>query len=156
MSKRQFKAQASSSRIGGSAGFGGGFGSATGAFGGASSPLSYLAEQPDLSTISDANVVVSFKNLSKRDSTTKAKALDELQAYVSTESEQQHELEEGFLDAWVGKSCSTTTYDIHLEQIALVIERGIVPQTLWWIEGALRLVAVLHVPQLTWPIVMTD
>jgi hypothetical protein len=49
--------------------------------------------------------VVYFRNLSKRDSTTKAKALEDLQAYVSSLSEPP---EEGFLEAWVrsGPACT--------------------------------------------------
>lgn len=70
MSKK-FKSQASSARA--ASGLGG-----FGTFGTAVSPLSYIAEQPDLSQISEPNVVVAFKNLSKKDSVTKAKALDEL------------------------------------------------------------------------------
>lgn len=70
MSKK-FRSQASSARAASTfAGFG--------TFQTAASPLSYVAEQPDLSLISEPNVVVSLKNLSKKDSTTKAKALDEL------------------------------------------------------------------------------
>jgi E3 ubiquitin-protein ligase listerin len=95
MSKRQFKTQASSSRAA-SGTFGGGFGTST--FGTTSSLLSYVAEPPDLSLISDPNVVVTFKNLSKKDSTTKAKALEDLQKYV-TSSEQ---IEDAILEAWVG------------------------------------------------------
>ena len=104
MSKKQFKAQASSSRAFSA---GGAFGSSLGggsAFGSASSPLSYLAEQPDLTAVSDPNVVVNFKNLSKKDSSTKSKALEDLSAYVGSLIEQKQELEEAFLEAWVGKS----------------------------------------------------
>ena len=68
---RKFKSQASSARA--ASNFGG-FGS----FQTSASPLAYVAEQPDLSHISEPSVVVSLKNLSKKDSTTKAKALDEL------------------------------------------------------------------------------
>jgi len=104
MSKKQFKAQASSARAFSSAGaLGTGFGSTSG-FGSASSALSYLAEQPDLTAVSDPNVVVSFKNLSKKDSTTKAKALEDLQSHVGSLIEQKQEPEEAFLEAWVGKS----------------------------------------------------
>ena len=70
MSKK-FKSQASSARA--ASGFGG-----FGAFQTAASPLSYIAEQPDLSNISEPSVVVALKNLGKKDSTTKAKALEEL------------------------------------------------------------------------------
>ncbi|KAI7460887.1 hypothetical protein KC357_g8860 [Hortaea werneckii] len=92
MSKKQFKSQASSGRVGAGFGaFGTGFGSAQ------SSPLSYIQEPLDFSGISDANVVVAFKNLSKKDSTTKAKALEDIQSHVSSDVE----VEEGLLEAWV-------------------------------------------------------
>ena len=92
MSKKQFKSQASSGRVGAGFGaFGSGFGSAQ------SSPLSYIQEPLDFSGISDANVVVAFKNLSKKDSTTKAKALEDIQSHVSSDVE----VEEGLLEAWV-------------------------------------------------------
>lgn len=106
MSKRQFKSQASSSRAAPTANVGGGFGASTGSFAapfGSATILSYLGEQPNLAQISDPNVVVNFKNLSKKDSTTKAKALEELQAYVLSLGESRVELEEQFLDAWVGE-----------------------------------------------------
>ncbi|KAF1925875.1 uncharacterized protein M421DRAFT_7637 [Didymella exigua CBS 183.55] len=96
MSKRSGKASASSARAAST------FGSAPvlgGSFGGSSaSQLSYVAEPPNLSAISDPNVVVYFRNLSKRDSTTKAKALEEVQAYVAALAEP---VEEGVLDAWI-------------------------------------------------------
>ncbi|KAF2147496.1 uncharacterized protein K452DRAFT_348186 [Aplosporella prunicola CBS 121167] len=79
--------------------FGGGFGFGSGsAFGSSASLLSYVSEPPDLSPISDANTVVAFKNLTKKDSTTKAKALEDLQSYVASAGAQ---LEEGVIDAWV-------------------------------------------------------
>lgn len=96
MSKRQFKSQASSSRAATGAGFGG-FGSTS-----ASSTLSYLTEPPNLSSVSDANVVVAFKNLSKKDGTTKSKALEDLRAYVQAHPyEQDGGVEEAVLEAWV-------------------------------------------------------
>ncbi|RFU30558.1 hypothetical protein B7463_g5769, partial [Scytalidium lignicola] len=96
MSKRQFKSHASSSRAAAGVGFGGfGFTSAAGS-------LSYLTAPPDLSNISDANVVVAFKNLLKKDSTTKSKALEDLKAYVQLHPyEQDGGVEEPVLDAWV-------------------------------------------------------
>jgi hypothetical protein len=95
MSKRQFKSQASSSRAVSGAGFGG-FSTASG------STLSYLTEPPNLSSINDANVVVGFKNLSKKDGTTKAKALEDLRAYVQAHPfEQEGGTEEPILEAWV-------------------------------------------------------
>jgi E3 ubiquitin-protein ligase listerin len=88
---------------------GSGFGSPAakagfGAFGSSSisTSLSYLTDPPDLSSISDANVVVSFKNLLKKDAFTKAKALEDLVAYVEAHpNEQDGGTEEGVLDAWV-------------------------------------------------------
>lgn len=67
--------------------------------------LSYLTEPPDLSSISDANVVVSLKNLQKKDATTKAKALEELVAYVQAHPhERDGGAEEPVLEAWVRAS----------------------------------------------------
>ncbi|KAL0930445.1 RING zinc finger [Colletotrichum truncatum] len=79
---------------------------ARGGFGGFSSSnssgLSYLAEPPDFSSLSDANVVVSFKNTLKKDATTKAKALEELLAYVQAHPyEKEGGTEEAVLEAWV-------------------------------------------------------
>ncbi|KAF2115322.1 RING zinc finger protein-like protein [Lophiotrema nucula] len=97
MSKKA-KSQASSARA--ATGAFGGFGAApsAAAFGTSSSQLSYVTEPPDLSSISDPNVVVYFRNLSKKDSTTKAKALEDLQAYISS---LQEPVEEGVLEAWI-------------------------------------------------------
>ncbi|GKT61632.1 RING zinc finger [Colletotrichum tofieldiae] len=83
-----------------------GFASPASGFGGfssaAGSGLSYLAEPPDLSSISDANVVVSFKNTLKKDATTKAKALEDLLAYVQAHPfEKDGGAEEAVLEAWV-------------------------------------------------------
>lgn len=102
MSKRQTKSQASSER----AAFGAhstdtaAFGSHTGFFG-KSSNLSYLTEPPDLSTISDADVKVAFKNISKKDETTKSKALEELQTHISSGNAGKDKVEDGVLEAWV-------------------------------------------------------
>ena len=109
MSNKQFKSQASSSRAvstTSSATFGtsgiGGF-AALQPFGRASaSPLSYVYEPPDLSTISEPSVVVAFKNLQKKDSITKAKALEELQSYVASEKAKNKRVEDPTLQAWVG------------------------------------------------------
>lgn len=97
MSKRAAKAQASSARAAVATSFGA-FGSASPAFGASSSPLSYVSEPPDLSAVSDPNVVVYFRNLSKKDSTTKAKALEDIQAHVAS---LQTPIEEGLLEAWI-------------------------------------------------------
>ncbi|KAH6685780.1 hypothetical protein F5X68DRAFT_16953 [Plectosphaerella plurivora] len=97
------KFQGKGARFGGA----GAFSSPSRGFGGFSSQsttsgLSYLVEPPDLSSISDAHVVVSFKNLLKKDATTKTKALEELVAYVQAHPfEQAGGAEEAILDAWV-------------------------------------------------------
>ncbi|KAI1747547.1 hypothetical protein F4782DRAFT_520733 [Xylaria castorea] len=82
-----------------------GFGVATfGSFASAVSGinLSYLAEPPNFSSVSDANVIVSLKNLQKKDATTKAKALEELLAHVQAHPyEQDGGVEEPVLDVWV-------------------------------------------------------
>ncbi|UJO21556.1 E3 ubiquitin-protein ligase listerin [Fulvia fulva] len=96
MSKRQFKSQASSGRVGGGSG---GFGSSAAGFASSgSSVLSYVQEPPDYSAISDSNVVVAFKNLSKKDNTTKAKALEDLQSFLITSD---REVEDAIVEAWV-------------------------------------------------------
>ena len=109
MSKRQFKSQASSSRaVSGALGapfaaFGTGTLGGSSAFGAVStSPLSYVYEPPDLSGISDPNIVVAFKNAQKKDSTTKEKALEDLQTYVLLISVETSGLEDAILEAWVG------------------------------------------------------
>jgi hypothetical protein len=97
MSKRTTKPHASSAR----AAFGSAFGGSSSTFSVSSSQLSYVTEPPDLSAISDPNVVVYFRNLSKKDSTTKAKALEDIQARISS---LQEPVEEGILEAWVGST----------------------------------------------------
>ncbi|KAJ9601925.1 hypothetical protein H2200_013595 [Cladophialophora chaetospira] len=78
-----------------------GFGSsASTGFQTAPSSLSYIAEQPDLSAISNANLVVTLRNLGKKDSTTKAKALEELQDYVGS-LESGEGIDAGLLEAWI-------------------------------------------------------
>lgn len=64
--------------------------------------LAYVAEPPDFSSISDARVVVSFKNLLKKDSITKTKALDDFLSYVREHPyEKDGGTEEPVLEAWV-------------------------------------------------------
>jgi len=117
MGKKPFKSQASSSRAVSGA-FGGApdvstFGSNTGAltFGAvASSPLSYVYEPPDLSGFSEPIVGVAFKNLQKKDGTTKAKALEDLQTYVSSLAPERGGLEDVMLEAWVGFLAMTCTF----------------------------------------------
>ena len=99
MSKKAFKSQASSARAASGA-FGGAFGSDLINFGGVvSSPLSYVYEPPDLSGFSDPNVSVAFKNLQKKDGTTKSKALEDLQNYIGLL--EKDGIEEAVLEAWV-------------------------------------------------------
>jgi E3 ubiquitin-protein ligase listerin len=109
MNKRQFKSQASSSRAaaaGSGVGFGGGFGSGSAA---SSSSLSYLTQPPDFTSISDPNVVVAFKNLLKKDATTKTRALEDLRAYVRTHPYvQDNGVEEPILETWVRPLCLRT------------------------------------------------
>ena len=106
MSKKPFKSQASSSRAVSNA-FGGALedaslGAPQSNFGGlAASPLSHVYEPPDLRTLADPNVVVAFKNVQKKDSITKTKALEDLQGYTVASSNRKG-LEEAFLEAWVG------------------------------------------------------
>lgn len=75
-------------------------------FGGFGAPggtgtLSYLAEPPSFSAVSDPNVVVSLKNLLKKDSTTKTKALEELVLYVQAQPfEKDGGVEDAILDVW--------------------------------------------------------
>jgi E3 ubiquitin-protein ligase listerin len=94
MSKK-FKSQASSARAASST-----FGSAFFGFGSQPSPLSYVTEIPDLSTISDPTIVVALKNLAKKDSITKAKALEDLQEITASNAETGPET--AVLEAWVG------------------------------------------------------
>ena len=101
---RKFKAQASSARAA-SAAFGSpslAFGHPTSGFHTSSSPLSYVTENPDLSGIPEPNVVVAFKNLGKKDSVTKAKALEELHEHLSSTASSEKGVESSVLEAWVG------------------------------------------------------
>jgi hypothetical protein len=95
MSKRQFKTQASSSRAVSGKPFGG-FGATN------RSTLSYVAELPDLSSITDPNIVVAFKGLSKADGTTKIKALETIDDYISQHPNGDGRgVEDPILEAWV-------------------------------------------------------
>lgn len=108
MSKNKFKSQASSSRVASTFGSGGGFGG----FGSGStgSTLSYLGEPPNLQEISDPNVVVAFKNLLKKDSTTKTKGLEDLRSYVQEHPyEADGGVEQPILEAWVGFWCPSVS-----------------------------------------------
>ncbi|CAG8923018.1 unnamed protein product [Penicillium salamii] len=102
MSKK-FKSQASSSRAAGSA-FGsfGGFSGSLSSQGKEPSALTYITAPPDLSRISDQQLVIAFKNLLKKDDTTRTKALEELRDHISRVEGNKGTLDDGFLDAWVG------------------------------------------------------
>ena len=106
MSKKTFKSQASSNRaasgaFGGASSLGNSFGSSP--FGAVSStPLSYVYEPPDLSGLSDPQIGVALKNVQKKDSTTKAKALEELSVYASSRDPGANAVEDDILEAWVG------------------------------------------------------
>lgn len=66
------------------------------------SSLSYLAEPPSFAAVTDPNVVVSLKNLLKKDPTTKSKALDELVAFAQAHPfEQDGGVDEAILAVWV-------------------------------------------------------
>jgi E3 ubiquitin-protein ligase listerin len=97
---RKFKSQASSARAAsaafGSPSFGAGVPTS---FQTTQSSLSYVAELPDLTGISDPNLVVSFKNLGKKDSVTKSKALEDIKSYLF--SPNQTSVEPAVLEAWV-------------------------------------------------------
>lgn len=65
--------------------------------------LSYLAEPPSFAAISDPNVIVSLKNTLKKDSTTKAKGLEDLIHHAQTHPfDQDGGVEEALLNIWVG------------------------------------------------------
>ncbi len=91
---RPFKSHASSGRAGGTLG-GSTFGSSQ------SSSLSYIQEPIDFSHVEDANLVVALKNLSKKDGTTKAKALEDLQAFVGAEDAL---ITDNLLEIWVRRA----------------------------------------------------
>ncbi len=106
MSKKAFKSQASSARaasgaVGGAFGYDRSpFGKGSTVFGGVTaSSLSYVYEPQALTGVSDPNVIVAFKNVQKKDGTTKSKALEDLQNYVQNLDGKQ--VEEGVLEAWV-------------------------------------------------------
>ncbi|OAA58694.1 Zinc finger, RING/FYVE/PHD-type [Cordyceps fumosorosea ARSEF 2679] len=68
---------------------------------GSGSSLSYLAEPPSFAAIADPNIVVSLKNVLKKDSTTKTKALDDLLAYVQAQPhDKDGGVEDAILDIW--------------------------------------------------------
>ena len=128
MKDKNAKATASSARVGlGATSFSSSFGSPPGSsFASASSSISYLAEQPDLSRVSDVQVVVHFKNLAKRDSTTRSRGLEDLQTYVASETEKEQPLEDAFIEAWV-KVFPRLSIDAsrRVRQLAFALQKGI-------------------------------
>jgi hypothetical protein len=115
MSKHKSVAKSAKAVSGNIAGFGqpvsfrssSGFGQsgAFGGFGSGVSGLSYLAEYPDTSELSDPQVVVTFKNLGKRDTKTKTKALEELKAVLEDvlSSDTPRTLEDPIISVWVSE-----------------------------------------------------
>lgn len=99
------KAPGSKGRVASARGFGSPAPSGFGGFGippTSAGSLSYLADPPGFSSISDSNIIVSFKNLLKKDNTTKSKALADLVQYTQAHPhEQDGGVEEAVLDAWV-------------------------------------------------------
>lgn len=68
----------------------------------ANGSLSYLAEPPSFAAISDPHVVVALRNILKKDSTTKAKGLEELLALIRQQSTDGKDgVEDALLDIWV-------------------------------------------------------
>ncbi|PWY66441.1 hypothetical protein BO70DRAFT_345831 [Aspergillus heteromorphus CBS 117.55] len=101
MSKK-FKSQASSSRAAaGAFGSFGGFSSAFSSQGREPSSLTYVAEPPDLSRISEAQLAIAFKNFLKKDDVTRTKALDDLRDHVLGVESRGGTLDDGFLEAWI-------------------------------------------------------
>jgi E3 ubiquitin-protein ligase listerin len=101
MSKK-FKSQASSARAASSTvgGLPSGLGGPPSSFQTTASPLSYVTELPNLNAITEASIVVAFKNLTKKDSVTKAKALEDLQEHIASNADVGPET--AVLEAWVG------------------------------------------------------
>lgn len=101
MSKK-FKSQASSSRAAtNSFGSFGGFSSVFSSQGREPSSLTYVAEPPDLSQVSEPQLVIAFKNFLKKDEITRTKALEDLKDYISTVEACSGTLDDGVLEAWV-------------------------------------------------------
>ncbi|GAD98073.1 RING zinc finger protein [Paecilomyces variotii No. 5] len=133
MSKK-FRSQASSSRAAA-----GGFGAFSSSFGGFSagfssqgdgpSSLTYIAEPPDLSRISEPQLAIAFKNLLKKDDITRTKALEDLRDYLSTVENKNGTVDDGFLEAWV---CSRRTNEnevIWVRQLSHSIQGSIASLT---------------------------
>ncbi|KAK4144495.1 uncharacterized protein C8A04DRAFT_27679 [Dichotomopilus funicola] len=78
----------------------GGRGAGFGGFSSSSTTLSYLTPPPDFSSVPQ-EVVVPFKNLLKKDSTTKEKALQEIVAYVQSVGSKGQMVEDQVIDIYV-------------------------------------------------------
>lgn len=65
------------------------------------SALTYIAEPPDLSRITEQQLVIAFKNLQKKDEITRTKALEELRDYIFAIEDRNGTLDDGLLNAWV-------------------------------------------------------
>ncbi|KAI5950862.1 hypothetical protein KGF54_003936 [Candida jiufengensis] len=61
--------------------------------------LNYFTNQPDISTISNSDLTVIFKSLTKKDPKTKEKALNDLLSFVNEQN--LNEFDEATLDCWV-------------------------------------------------------
>ena len=108
MSRKHFRLHASSSRA-----VSGALAASESAFGtpasdlpqgfgtSSTSPLSHVYEPPDLSSIRDSHIVVALKNLQKKDSTTRSKAIEDLHSYVTSIDDTSQGVEDVFLEAWV-------------------------------------------------------
>lgn len=75
------------------------FGTSAGFGGVAASRLSYIYEPPDLSNLPDPNIGVAFKSMQKKDSSTKARGLEDLEKCI--ESLDTSNLDDTILEAWV-------------------------------------------------------
>ena len=118
MSRKQFRLHASSSRA-----VSGALPASESAFGtsasdlpqgfgaSATSPLSHVYEPPELSQISDSHIVVALKNLQKKDSTTKSKAIEDLHSYVTSADDTSQGVEDAFLEAWVRYFDAVSSFD---------------------------------------------
>ncbi|KAF8849447.1 hypothetical protein BDZ45DRAFT_732224 [Acephala macrosclerotiorum] len=79
----------------------GGRGRGFGAADSSTSRLSFSNPPPNLAQISDSNLVVSFKSLSKKNDTTLAKALDDILAFVKTHPDEEGGgIEDAVIKAW--------------------------------------------------------
>ncbi|KAL5334656.1 hypothetical protein BJX70DRAFT_377556 [Aspergillus crustosus] len=123
MSKK-FKSQASSSRAAG--GTFGGFEGFSSDQGRELSSLTYVAEPPDLSRISEPQLAIAFKNFSKKDEVTRTKALDDIRTYVTGVEFNGGTLDDGLLEAWI-RIYPRASIDLHrrVRQTAHIVQGSI-------------------------------